>query len=126
MLCFLGQLPQPYDSSYPKEATKISRASFNDQNKQERNRFISNPNKNCDYIVDLEVSIADQTNLEPNFAKMHPEIWKPEFSAKFLNAKRSPTIFRAFYFPYYSEKLCSFNNYIIYKNVKKLHNRNYA
>ena len=122
MLYFLGQLPQPYDNSQPNDATRISRASFNDQNKQERNRFISNPNKNCDYVVDLEVPIADQTNLEPNFAKLYPEIWKPVFSTKFLDAKRSHAIFRAFYFPYYSEKYCSFNNYILYKNVKKLHN----
>ena len=120
MHCFLGQLPQPYDNSHPKEATRISRASFNDQNKQERNRFISNPNENCDYIVDLEVPIADQTKLEPNFGKLYPEIWKPEFSAEFLDARRSHSIFRAFYFPCYSEKFCSFNNYILYKNIKKL------
>ena len=124
MHCFLGQLPQPYDNSHPKEATKISRASFNYQNKQERNRFILKPNENCDFIVDLEVPIADQTNLEPNIAKQYPELWKQEFSAEFLDAKRSHTIFRAFYFPYYSEKYCSFNNYVLYRNMRKLHNKN--
>ena len=75
--------------------------------------------KNCDYIVDLEVIKDDQTALEPNFSLLNGNMWKSVFSSQFIDAKRSHPIFRAFYFPYYSDKFCVYNNYILYKNVGK-------
>ena len=76
--------------------------------------------ENCDYIVDLKVSKEDQTVLEPDFSLSHGNMWKSVFNAQFLDAKKSHPIFRAFYVPYYSEKFCVYNNYILYKNVRKI------
>ena len=113
-------MPQPYEVSNPEKATQLSRESFNDQNQQERDRFVLNPNENCDYIVDLVISVDDMTDLEPDFARLYPKIWKHAFSAKFLDAKQSHPIFRAFYFPLYSEEFCVYNNYTLYKNARKI------
>ena len=93
------------------------RNTFNDQNKQELNRFVQDATKECNYIVDQAVHSDDQTVLEPNFGVVEPNVWKEEFSIEFLDAKRSPQIFRAFYVPFYSRSKCTFNNYTLYKNV---------
>ena len=95
----------------------MPRSSFNDQNKQEDNRFVQDPTKECDYIVDQAVHLDDETELEPNFGITQPNVWKAEFSIEYLDAKRSPQIFRAFYVPFYSRSRCTFNNYTLYKNV---------
>ena len=113
----IGQLPQPYDVTDLKEATRVIRNTFNDKNKQELNRYVKDPIKECDYIVDQAVHIDDRTELEPDFGIKDPNAWKEEFSIEFLDAKRSPQLFRAFYVPLFSRSRCTFNNYTLYKNV---------
>ena len=116
---FKGQLPQPYDVTVNSlESTRLIRDTFNDQNKQEPNRFVKDPTKECHYIVDQAVHPDDQTELEPNFSVIQPNVWKEEFSVKFLDARRSHSFFRAFYVPVYSESRCTFNNYTLYKNMR--------
>ena len=114
----VGQLPQPYDVSDLKESTRLSRATFNDQNKQELNRFVKDPAKDCDFIVDNLVHVDDQSNVEPDFGGLgHSKIWKEELSIEFLDAKRSHPYFRAFYIPFYSRSQCNFSKYVVYKNI---------
>ena len=100
-----------------KESTRIIRGTFNDKNSQELNRFVQDPVKECDYIVDQVVHIDDQTELEPDFGIKEPNTWKDKFSIEFLDAKRSPQIFRAFYVPFISRSRCTFNNYTLYENA---------
>ena len=100
-----------------KESTRVIRDTFNDKNSQELNRFVQDPVKECDYIVDQVVHIDDQTELEPDFGIKEPNTWKDKFSIEFLDAKRSPQIFRAFYVPFISRSRCTFNNYTLYENV---------
>ena len=61
--------------------------------------------------------IDDQTELEPDFGIKNPNVWEEQFTIEFLDAKRSPQIFRAFYIPFLSRTRCIFNNYTLYKNV---------
>ena len=115
---FLGQLPQPYDITNLQQSTRLTRPeTFNDQNKQEVNRFVNDPTKECHYMVDQVVHPDDQTELEPNFGLSQPNVWKEEFSLEFLDSKRSHPFFRAFYIPFYSPTRCTYNNYTLYKNV---------
>ena len=110
-------MPQPYDITDLRESTRVIRNTFNDQNRQELNRFVQHPSKECDYIVDQVVHVDDQTEIEPDFGVKEPNVWKEEFSLEFLDAKRSPQLFRAFYIPFYSRSRCTFNNYTLYKNI---------
>lgn len=110
-------MPQPYDVTDLKESTRVIRDTFNDKNSQELNRFVQDPVKECDYIVDQVVHIDDQTELEPDFGIKEPNTWKDKFSIEFLDAKRSPQLFRAFYVPFISRSRCTFNNYTLYENV---------
>ena len=114
---YLGQLPQPYDVTDLRESTRLTRSTFNDQNKQELNRFVQDPTKECNYIVDQQVNVDDQTELEMDFGVSKPNAWKEELSIEFLDAKRSPQLLRAFYIPFYSRSRCNFNKYTLYKNV---------
>ena len=97
------------------------RDTFNDQNKQEPNRFVKDPTKECHYIVDQAVHPDDQTKLEPNFSVIQPNVWKEEFSIEFLDPRRSHSFFRAFYVPVYSKSRCTFNNYTLYKKCEVRH-----
>ena len=114
-----GQLPQPYEISDDIVSTRKTRSTFNDLNLQEGNRFVQDPTLECDYIVDQTVHIDDQTDLEPDFGRINSDVWKPIFSLKFLDAKRSPRLFRAFYVPFLSESKCVFNNYTLFKNIRQ-------
>ena len=114
-----GQLPQPYEISDDIVSTRKTRSTFNDLNLQEGNRFVQDPTLECDYIVDQTVHIDDQTDLEPDFGRINSDVWKPIFSLKFLDAKRSPRLFRAFYVPFLSESKCIFNNYTLFKNIRQ-------
>ena len=113
----VGQLPQPYDISDLSQSTKVMRNTFNDQNKQNDNRFVKDPIKECDYIVDQVVPVDDQTELEPDFGIKDPGVWEDQFTLEFIDVKRSPQIFRAFYIPFLSGDRCKFNNYTLYKNI---------
>ena len=114
-----GQLPQPYEISDDIVSTRKTRSTFNDLNLQEGNRFVQDPTLECDYIVDQTVHIDYQTDLEPDFGRINSDVWKPIFSLKFLDAKRSPRLFRAFYVPFLSENKCIFNNYTLFKNIRQ-------
>ena len=61
--------------------------------------------------------VEDQTELEPDFGLKDTGVWEEQFTIEFLDAKRSPQIFRAFYIPLYSRSRCTFNNYTLYKNI---------
>merc|ERR1719350_1032334 len=69
---FTGQLPQPYDLTDVRESTRVMRKTFNGKNQQELNRFVQDPIKECDYIVDQAVNKEDQTELEPDFGLQDP------------------------------------------------------
>ena len=115
-----GQLPQPYEIGDDIVSTRKIRSTFNDMNQQEGNRFVQDRTLECDYIVDQTVHIDDQTDLEPDFGRINSDVWKPIFSLKFLDAKRSPRLFRAFYVPFLSESKCIFNDYTLFKNFRQI------
>jgi len=114
---FRGQLPQPYEAE--DDATKLVRTTFNDQNREEMNRYVSNPIGHCDFLVDLETA---ETELEPTYSK-NPMQWKEEISVEFLDAKHSHRLWRAFYVPFLSRSHCNFTKYVLLRNINKTKKR---
>lgn len=117
---FRAQLPKPY-SPYS-NATKTIPTNMNDQNREEKSRYI--PITSCHYLVDLET--FRETVLEPNYAKQS-ENWDVIITKPFLDSFRSPPLSRAFYVPFISSKYNVYANYNLLKSKswkeKKLNRR---
>ncbi|XP_026323884.1 alpha-1,2-mannosyltransferase ALG9 [Hyposmocoma kahamanoa] len=105
---FKGQLPAPYSSE--KNATRLIHPYFNDQNKMDR-RTLLHPSE-CHYLVDSD--IGEPTILQPAYHKDNN--WEIVASVPFIDAKKSHSIFRAFYIPMVSSKHCVFANLYLLKN----------
>ena len=119
---FRGQLPQPYDETDLKLSTKLVRPTFNDQNREELNRYVTHPASQCDFLVDLEVSDDRETVLEPTYSKDASQ-WSEETSVEFLDAKNSDRFFRAFYVPFLSPTHCKYFKYVLLRNINKTKRR---
>jgi len=97
---FGGQLPQPFLEEPLPTATRKLRENFNDLNREEISRYV--PIQECNYVVDMKPigqAISDDEpwwNPQSEFRKLE--------SFYFLDASNSPTLTRAFYIPYLSEK----------------------
>ncbi|KAG8183188.1 hypothetical protein JTE90_016976 [Oedothorax gibbosus] len=100
---FKGQLPKPFEDS--PNATRIIPTEMNDQNLEERSRYVDI--KACDYIVDSD--FPNHSSLEPRYSK-DPN-WNITFSLPFLDSQRSHTLLRAFYVPYFTDFLCNYVDY---------------
>ncbi|XP_055329427.1 alpha-1,2-mannosyltransferase ALG9-like [Paramacrobiotus metropolitanus] len=104
---FKGLLPKPY-SPYPHGFAAIP-TEMNDENKEEPSRYID-PCQ-CDYLVDLD-NPGRETALEPSYVSKSNE-WNIVYREKFLDASNSHRIYRAFYVPFLSERMCSFGDYVL-------------
>lgn len=106
---FRGQLPQPFSEN----GTRLIQDHFNDQNLEEKSRYIESPNL-CHLIVD--------TDYPEHSGRDHPYSrdpgFKVVFSSPFLDTSKSKPIWRSFYIPIFSEtKIWSFINYNLLQNV---------
>lgn len=106
---FRGQLPQPY--SQESGATRIIPENMNDLNLEEPSRYINV--SECHFLIDTDSK--DVYAREPQYSRDH-ENWEVIQSYPFLDAKRSPTLFRAFYVPFITESRCSYMDYNLLKN----------
>ena len=106
---FRGQLPQPFLRGI--EGTRTIRPNFNDLNKEETDRYWDPAN--CDYMVDSDYS-EFSTHDRP-YSKMK-DIWSVVYTSRFLDASKSPSLLRAFYVPFLSERFCTYVDYNLLKN----------
>ncbi|CAF4123072.1 unnamed protein product, partial [Rotaria socialis] len=88
---FKGQLPKAYSSL--KNATRLTDKHFNDENKEEIDRYV-NLNQ-CDYIIDHDSE--NSSEIQPNYSQQSQIITSVKM---ILPSKRS--IFRSFYVPFFS------------------------
>lgn len=109
---FRGQLPKPY-AEVPM-ASRLTPTDMNDANKEELSRYISV--LDCHFLVDSDYPEASQR--DPPYSRDSAN-WTIVESYPFLDAQRSPQLFRAFYIPYLSDKKCKFIGYNLLQNKKK-------
>ncbi|CAN7992185.1 unnamed protein product [Ixodes hexagonus] len=107
---FRGQLPKPFAQG--PHATRIVPRDMNDQNREERSRYVAA--SQCDYLVDTDG--PDATEREPNYSAS-PD-WEIVSSIKFLDSKRSSQYARVFYVPFVTERWCSYVNYNLLRRTK--------
>ncbi|CAF0998267.1 unnamed protein product [Rotaria sordida] len=88
---FKGQLPKAY--SHLKNATRLIDNHFNDENKEELDRYV-NLNQ-CDYIIDHDSEYPSE--IQPNYSQQFEIITSIKM---ILPSRRS--IFRSFYVPFLS------------------------
>ncbi|XP_042199845.1 alpha-1,2-mannosyltransferase ALG9 [Callorhinchus milii] len=105
---FRGQLPKPY--AQEPMATRIIPTEMNDQNKEERSRYVDV--RQCHYLVDLD--IQSETPREPRYSA-NKEDWTVVAYKSFLDAGRSSRFFRAFFIPFLSHQHTIYANYTILK-----------
>eukprot|EP01029_Cantina_marsupialis_P025929 TRINITY_DN68847_c1_g5_i1.p1 TRINITY_DN68847_c1_g5~~TRINITY_DN68847_c1_g5_i1.p1 ORF type:complete len:513 (+),score=67.46 TRINITY_DN68847_c1_g5_i1:202-1740(+) len=101
---FKGQLPQQFAKV---DGTSALLPNFNDQNNEEISRYVHL--SSCDFIVDLELD--DQ---QEEYLSKHKDFIKI-YSTSFLDASQSPSLTRAFYIPFLSEKKNVFAEYVLLK-----------
>lgn len=101
---FRGQLPNRYANTL--NATAVIPDHMNDENLEELSRYIDI--QNCHYLVDLDVPSDDPK--EPQYSSKK-DAWELIVSIKFLDATRSPSLFRSFYVPWFTEQKCTYASY---------------
>ncbi|XP_018081400.1 alpha-1,2-mannosyltransferase ALG9-like isoform X1 [Xenopus laevis] len=105
---FRGQLPKPFAKGT--RATRIIPKDMNDQNREERSRYVDIAK--CHYLVDLDS--ANETPREPVYSAKKEE-WTVIAYKPFLDTTRSSKLFRSFYIPFMSSWHTSYRNYTILK-----------
>lgn len=105
---FRGQLPKHFGSG--KNATSVVPDRMNDRNLEEPSRYVDIAQ--CHYLVDLDLPV--ETPREPRYAAATDQ-WETIFSVPFLDAARSPRLWRAFYVPFLSDDRCRFAEYKLMK-----------
>eukprot|EP00095_Tigriopus_kingsejongensis_P002441 maker-scaffold380_size190731-snap-gene-0.37 protein:Tk02441 transcript:maker-scaffold380_size190731-snap-gene-0.37-mRNA-1 annotation:"alpha- -mannosyltransferase alg9" len=108
---FRGQLPQPFPAS--ENATSIIRSTFNDQNLEEMDRYVSIDT--CHIVVDLDT--GKETVFEPNYSAQ-TDIWQIEESFPFVDNDKSSGIFKAFFVPFLSQQQTFYHKYNVLKRKK--------
>lgn len=99
---FGGQLPAPFQAA---NGTSRDGGVFNDQNRQEEDRFTALAQ--CTHFVDLE--LADQK--EPKLSE--DSQWQVITELPFLDSSKSKSLYRAFYIPFMSPKHTTFARYLV-------------
>lgn len=106
---FKGQLPKPYASG--SGATRVIPSDMNDLNIEEPSRYVNV--SECHFLIDTD---TDETNgYEVAFSRDAAN-WEAIQSLPFLDAKNSPTLFRAFYVPFVTESKCKYVDYNLLRN----------
>uniref|UniRef100_A0A2S2NA93 Mannosyltransferase n=1 Tax=Schizaphis graminum TaxID=13262 RepID=A0A2S2NA93_SCHGA len=79
---------------------------YNDQNKEELDKY--SDIRLCHFLIDLNNNQSSE--LEPNYSENNLQwtIWK---SIPFLDSKKTPTLYRTFYFPFFWEENVKFSSY---------------
>lgn len=110
---FTGQLPKPFGSE----------GAFNDENKQEMDRYASSVEE-CAYVIEL---LDEQGERQPEclaYIEESGATWNKIYSAKFLDASQTSTLHRILYLPRLHEKAVSngsakYNEYVLYQKEQK-------
>eukprot|EP00299_Pterocystis_sp_00344_P018418 c9194_g1_i1.p1 GENE.c9194_g1_i1~~c9194_g1_i1.p1 ORF type:complete len:576 (-),score=115.41 c9194_g1_i1:20-1726(-) len=105
---FTGQLPQPYSAHA--NATQVHHRYFNDRNQGDPTLFT--PISECDYFVDFEPT----NQVEPKLSEQLS--WRVLFNQNFLDASRSPSLYRAFYIPILSPQHVVTAPYLVLQKQK--------
>ena len=101
---FGGQLPQPFSKV---NGTSRMPTGFNNQNKEETDRYVSVDE--CDYLLDLDLSHQE----EAHYCLDH-ETWQTLALLSFLDVEKSPSAFyRAFYVPGKSDLYNTYGQYCL-------------
>src|SRR5699024_1548796 len=102
---FGGQLPKHFDASsdYP---ARIVPSHMNDQNKEEPSRYVDLAQ--CHLIIDSKYDHYQGKELPYS---RDASTWSIVESAKVLDNSRSSKLFRAFYVPPFSNRLCTYIDY---------------
>lgn len=109
---FRAQLPQPFLKG--RSASHVVRLNFNDENREERDRYT--PLEDCDYLVDVDRTRT--TALEPRYAADTAQ-WERVFAASFLDPEATPALHRALYLPFLRSQQARFVDYVLLKNKKR-------
>lgn len=114
---FHGQLPQPYS---PLGTDADPTQPFNDENKEEMSRYVSE--EDCDYAVIVIDNNREQSVTAQSFSDYIVQSVDFELLVRnnVLNAKESPSLTRAFFIPYLSDKYNRISYYALYKRKKTL------
>lgn len=107
---FQGQLPKPFSSD---TGTRGIPTNMNNENREEHSRYV-NVNT-CHFIVDSDYPTFSKHDVPYSKQK---ENWTPVASFPFLDARRSPTLLRAFYVPFLTERRCSYVSYNLLRNKR--------
>ena len=103
---FRGQLPQPFDSPGI-NGTRAILPTFNDQNLEEKNRYV--PVNTCHFLIDFNNGMSSKR--EPMYSNDKSK-WMVLEELDYLDARSSPSkFFRAFYVPYFYGLKNNFGKY---------------
>jgi alpha-1,2-mannosyltransferase len=138
---FGGQLPQDFSIYGSGPASRDVLQPFNDQNRHQPERYVSNYQQDCLWIVDLQddhesddndhdsTDSSDGENLCQSLTRGHDDASPSAFeliaSVPFLDASRTvSSIHRVLYIPYFHERAVergqvSYQRYVLYKKKKK-------
>ena len=89
---------------------------MNDENREESEGRYMDVDE-CDYLVDLSVPESDTTELEPNYS-LQNSYWTTIHSEKFLLAKHTDRLARAFYIPVWSERNTVYASYSLLERIR--------
>ena len=102
---FKGLLPLPFDQRAG--GTRHAPRALNDRNEAVPEQHVRNPGSTCAYWVGLE------TETPPAGAR-----WIEQAAAPFLDAARSPALWRAFRVPFISANRNTFTRLLLLRNEK--------
>ncbi|KAL9651032.1 hypothetical protein ABK040_012776 [Willaertia magna] len=106
---FSGLLPKYFADKNP---TSSIPTRMNDENREEMDRYVKE--SKCHYIIDFD--IEDQA--EESYLNKQ-EDWELVYSYPFLDANKSPNLYRSFFIPYLSDKRNVFGRYVLLTRKKK-------
>ncbi|KAF1765546.1 hypothetical protein GCK72_005498 [Caenorhabditis remanei] len=112
---FRGLLPKPFKRGYSRiDSTRHEPTEMNNLNKEEVSRYVDLDS--CNYVIDVDMS---STEFEPNFRNMSDK-WMVLASHPFIDVSKSSGfagLLRAFYIPYFSEKVNKMTTYTLYRRI---------
>ncbi|CAG0890674.1 unnamed protein product [Cyprideis torosa] len=99
---FKGQLPKHFIPIDPEqrsaaEATSTVHTDFNDENRQERSRFVNI--STCDFVVDSYFPKRQATELEPKYSEQTSQ-FKVVYRSPIMDSELTKNPFRSFYVPF--------------------------
>eukprot|EP00038_Savillea_parva_P010725 m.192314 g.192314 ORF g.192314 m.192314 type:complete len:575 (-) comp18618_c0_seq1:93-1817(-) len=100
-----GLLPKPFAAV---NGTSIVPTAMNNMNREEPSRYVSV--ETCDFVVDRDA--GTEADHEPRFTHLTKD-WDRVLCRPFLDAARTPALFRAFYIPKLSESQTLYVDYCL-------------